>query len=170
MFLDEEPLVLALQIDAPADRIFEFHSVGHGLFEYAYSLGVRKSYELGVRNAAESLDKTVVIFVVEEAYVVQTVLESIVHQILDKLLGQVHVVLYVIEGHFRLNHPEFRKVARGVRVLCPEGRAEGVYLAEGRSSELAFELTAHRQGGLFSEEIPAVIYLALLVSWKIVQI
>ena len=50
----------------------------------------------------------------------------------------------------------------GVRVLCPEGGAEGVDFSYGCSSEFTFELTAHGKAGLLSEEVLAEVDFAVV--------
>ena len=50
----------------------------------------------------------------EELDVVAAVVESILNQIFQHFLGEVHVVLEVEESNFWLNHPEFCKVTRSV--------------------------------------------------------
>ena len=50
----------------------------------------------------------------EEFDVVAAVVESILNQIFQHFLGEVHVVLEVEESNFWLNHPEFCKVTRSV--------------------------------------------------------
>ena len=97
---------------------------------------------------------------------VQGVLDEVFHE----LLGELHVVVDVVEGHFRLDHPELREVARGVGVLRPEGGAEGVDLAHGGGAELALELAAHGEAGLLAEEVLGEIHIALLVQRDVLEV
>jgi hypothetical protein len=69
------------------------------------------------------------------------------------VFGQRGVVVQVGEGDFRFDHPELGQVARGVRVLGTEGRAEGVDLAQRQAIGLDVELAGHRQVGLLAEEV-----------------
>ena len=70
-----------------------------------------------------------------------------------ELFGQVHIPPQITEGHLRLDHPELRGMARGVRVLGAEGRAEGVDVGQRAGERLSFKLAADGQVGRFAEEI-----------------
>ncbi len=76
----------------------------------------------------------------KEVDVVGTMFEGISDAVFYEFLGEVHIVLNLVERHFRLNHPELRKVAGRVGVFGAESRPERVDASEGRCSELAFEL------------------------------
>ena len=80
-------------------------------------------------------------------------LQRVARHGLDELLAQVHVPLQIAEGHLRLDHPELGGMARGVRVLRAEGRAEGVDVGQRAGEGLAFELAADGQVGRLAEEI-----------------
>ena len=66
---------------------------------------------------------------------------------------QVHVAFEVHECSFGFDHPELRKVARGVAVLRAERGAEGVHLSQGESGELRLQLSAHGEAAFGTEEI-----------------
>ena len=108
MLLDKVPFVLALQVGAPEYRILELYAVFCGLLEDADAFRVFETHELGVDDAAQALDELGVVAVVEELDVVEAVVKGVAHKVLDEVLGEVHIVLKVVEGHFRLDHPEFR--------------------------------------------------------------
>ena len=72
-------------------------------------------------------------------------------------MGEVHVVEDVVEGGFRLDHPEFGQVPGRVRVLGAERRAERVDLAHAAGVGLAFELPADGEIRGPVEEIEMVI-------------
>ena len=103
--------MLALKVSTPAYRIFPFYS---GSLKDLDTLCVGKAYEFSICYALKSLDKLVVISVVEELDVVVSVVKGILHKVLDEFLREVHVVLDVVECHLRLDHPELCKVARSV--------------------------------------------------------
>ena len=81
-------------------------------------------------------------------------LQHVADDALDERLGQVHVVVQVVEGHLRLDHPELGQVPRRVRVLGAEGRAEGVDLAQAAGEDLGLELAADGQVGRPAERSP----------------
>ena len=61
-------------------------------------------------------------------------------------------------------------MALGVGVLCPEGGAEGVYIAKGHGKVLGVQLAGDREAGLFTEEILAVIHLSVLGPGQVLQV
>ena len=89
----------------------------------------------------------------KNCHVLGAVLEHVAEDALEERLGQVHVVVQVVEGHLRLDHPELGQVAGGVGVLGAEGRAEGVDLAQGAGEDLGLELAADRQVRGLAEEV-----------------
>ena len=80
----------------------------------------------GLSDELEPLGHALVHELDEERQVLGALLEGITGHRPDELLAQVHVPLEVAERHLRLNHPEFRGVAGGVRMLRAKGRAERV--------------------------------------------
>ena len=83
---------------------------------------------------------------------------------------QVHVVLYLVEGHFGLYHPELGQVAGSVGVLGPECRSECVDLAQGHRSELTLELTADGQVGVAAEEVLRPVHLSFRSAGRIAHV
>ena len=106
--------MLALKVRAPADRIFEAGAVRNSLFENPDTLGVRKAYKLSVGNTFKAADEFVVVSVVEELDVVHAIVKRMFHKVFDEFFGKVHIVLDVVECHFRLNHPKLCQVARSI--------------------------------------------------------
>ena len=117
MLLHEVALMLALKVDAPTDGILELSAVCDRLLEDLNALGILQADEFRPQHALQAPDQLGIIAVVEELDVVVAVVQRILHQVLDEVLGEVHVVVDVVEGHFRLDHPELGEVARGVGVL-----------------------------------------------------
>ena len=154
VLLHQIALVFALQVDAPLDG--ELKLVAAGL-EYLDALGVGEAHEIVVQHKFEALDEALVEVLGEEVDVVAAVVEHIADAVLDKLLGQVHVVGDVVKGHLGLNHPELAQVALGIGVLGAESGAEGIYLADGGGAELALELAADGERGGLAEEVAAVV-------------
>ncbi len=67
------------------------------------------------------------------------------------------------ERDFRLDVPELGDVALGVGLLCPEGRAEGVDLAEGHRGHFAFELAGDGEARLLAEEVVGIVVVGVVV-------
>ena len=80
-------------------------------------------------------------------------LQHVAEDPLEEPLGQVHVVVELEEGHFRLDHPELGQVPRGVGVLGAERGAEGVDLAQRAGEDLGLQLAADGQIGGPLEEV-----------------
>ena len=90
--------------------------------------------------------------------------------ILEKLLGEPHVVFELVESHLRLDHPKLGQVARRIAVLGAKRRAECVNFGERRRENLAFELAADRQIGRLGEKILLPIDLAVGRARRLLQI
>ena len=118
----------------------------------------------------EAFKQRLVDHLVEEVEVVGAVVECPAHAVLDEVLGEVHIVVDVVEGYFRLNHPELGEVARRVGVFGAERGAESVDCAEGGGAEFAFELSAHGERGGLAEEVVGIVNLALLVLFEVVEV
>ena len=130
--------MLALQVNAPIHGEFKLLL---GSLQDLDALGVGQAHERLLEDAVQALDEGIVVHLVEELQVVLAVLQRIVDAELDELLGQIHIVGDVIEGHLGLNHPELGQVARGVAVLSAEGGAKGVDGTQSRCAQLTLELT-----------------------------
>ena len=101
----------------------------------------------------ERREHGVVDALVEELEIGAAVLEDVLDDVLQELLGERHVVGEIAEGHLRLDHPELGEVARRVGVLGAERGAERVDVAEREREDLAFQLPAHREVGRLAEEV-----------------
>ncbi len=76
------------------------------------------------------------------------------NQVGDELLLQVEVAVVVEEGDLRFDHPELEQVPAGLALLGPEGRSEGVDLAERHRPRLGVELSRLRKvGGVLVEQV-----------------
>ncbi len=166
MFFHQVALVFALQVGAPVYGELELAA---RLLENLHTLGVSEAYEVVVNHKFEAFDEFFVEVSGQEFDVVLAVFEGILHAVLYELLSQVHVVADFIESHFRLNHPEFRQVTRSIGIFGAECGAEGVYCAKGCCSELAFELAAYGKRSGLAEEVLAVVHLAVVGVWQVVQ-
>ena len=164
MLLHEIALVLALEVDTPVYGILELDSVRDGFLQDLDTFRVLQTDEFGPGDAAQAVQQFGIVPVVEELDVVITVLEGVLHKMLDEVLGKVHVVVNVIEGHLRLDHPELGQMAGSVGVLRTECGTEGVDLSQRSGSELALELAAHCEACLLPEEILGIVDSALLVA------
>ena len=153
MFFHKVTLVLTLEVSAPVDGILELDAVCDGLFKDFHGLSVGDLLESDAKDGAHTLYEAVVVFVVKELEVIHTVVQGILDKVFHEFLRQGHIVVYVVEGHFRLNHPELRKVAGSVGILCAESGAEGVDLTNCSCSKFTFQLAGNGKGGLLPEEV-----------------
>ena len=64
---------------------------------------------------------------------------------LQHTFNRVHVLEDVIEGHFRLDHPEFGKMSAGFRFLSSERGPKSINLTHGHGHGLAVKLTGLTQ-------------------------
>ena len=97
-------------------------------------------------------------------------LQGVADERLEEVLGQLHVVLQLVEGHLGLDHPELGEVARRVGVLGAERGAERVDAAQGQRTQLAFELARHGEVARLAEEVLRIVHLALPGFRNVVQI
>ena len=84
------------------------------LFEDLYGVGVRDAPEFGIRDRLESLDQSLVHERVEESHLFRRVVENVADDIFQHRLRDVHIVRKIRKRHFRLDHPEFSRMARRV--------------------------------------------------------
>ena len=88
-------------------------------------------------------------------------LHHIADDILDHVLGGIHITVQIGEVHLRLHHPELGGVTLSVGILRTEGRTKGIDIAEGHGEVLGVQLTGHRQAGLLAEEVLTVIQMCI---------
>jgi len=153
--LGEEFLVLALEIAAPVG--LELEGLGR-LLELFYRVGIGEAREGGGDHLGEHVDETALDALVEEGEILGAIRQGDPRQVLEKVLGEVHVVDDVAEGHLGLDHPELGEMASRVGVLGPEGRAEGVDAAQGLAVSLDVELARDGEGGRLAEEVLGVVH------------
>ena len=152
MMFGQVTLVLGLKGVPILDRILEGLSARE---EQRHRLGVGDALEGPVTDELEPLDEAFVDESVAEVKILRAVHKGVVDEILHHLLGQGHVSVEVAEGDLGLDHPELGGVARGVRVLGPEGGTKGVNVRQGAGEGLPLELAAHGQVGGLAEKLVA---------------
>ena len=165
--LREEALVLGLQVAAPVDGVLKLVVV---LFQQGDGVGVGDAAKFVVQDVVQPVKQSLVNEFVEEVHFLGSVLQNVGDDILDHGLGQLHIILQVSKGDFRLDHPEFGGMAGGVGVFSPEGGAEGINVAEGHGEGLTVELAGNGQVGGLAEEVLGVIDLAVLGLGDVVQV
>ena len=106
--------MLGLQVDAPAHGVVERVACGDGLLQDLDGLGVGHAGEVGVRHVSQALDKALVHELVEHGELVGAAVHNVANNVLEHVLGEVHVVGEVGEGDLGLDHPELGRVARGI--------------------------------------------------------
>ncbi len=135
--------MLGLQVVPPGDRELELLRPICSRMSTASVYGSRTN---SLATIASSVAITVLSMrVVEEFHVLGALFQHVAEDALQEPLGQVHVVGQLEEGHLRLDHPELGQVARGVRVLGAERRAERVDLAQRAGEDLGLQLAADGQ-------------------------
>ncbi len=87
----------------------------------------------------------------------------------DHRLGGVHIIVEVGKRHFRLDHPELRRVTLGVRDLGAEGGAEGIHITESHGEVLGIELAGDGEAGGLAEEVLAVVDRAVLLGGRLLR-
>ena len=167
MLLDQITLMLRLQAAAPVAGEFELAARS---LQYFDALGVVETLEVVFQHEVQAVQQSVVPHLVHEFEVLGAVVQRIPDQVLEEILGQLHVVLQLIEGGLRLDHPELRRMARSVGILGAERGTEGVDAAQRQRTQLAFELARHGQVAGLAEEVLREIDLSLLILGHVVQV
>ena len=107
---------------------------------------------------------------IEEFQIFAAVIEHVANRVFQKLLGQLHVVFELVEGHLRLDHPELGQVARRVAVLGAKGWAEGVNLRERQGEDFSFELAADGEKSRLAEKILLPVDFAVGRARRLLQV
>ena len=79
------------------------------------------------------------------------------HTDFRKVFSEVGEIVEIRESDFRFDHPEFRQVAAGVRILRAKGGAERIDLRQGAGVALHVELPGNCQPGLLTEKVLVVV-------------
>lgn len=93
--------------------------------------------------------------------------QGIMHAKLQIIFGQIHVFLQAGKRNFRLDHPKFRQMPRGVAVFGPESGAKSVDVAHGAGVGFHVELPADGEPRLHPEEVLSVVHFTGLGAWQI---
>jgi len=111
----------AMQVcSPPLNQVFKLlFLVGFGVAQYLYRLAVGQALKIVVGYKMQLLQQAHLLALVlrflllfirqpfgQKSQIIGTVVKGKAHQVLDKLLGQRHIVIQVIECHLRLYHPE----------------------------------------------------------------
>ena len=107
---------------------------------------------------------------IEKLQVFPAILENVANGIFEKLLGNAHVVLQVIERHFWLNHPEFGQMAWCVAVLGAEGGPKGINFGKIQGKYLGLHLAADRKICGSTKKVLLPIYVTVSGPGDILQI
>ena len=159
--------MLCLEVDAPLDRVVELLAA---LYEYIHRLGIRYAAEVIADDVMQTLQQPFVDKGVEKLHLLRAALKRAVDDILDHCLGSVHIVVEISKRHFRLDHPELRRVALGVRHLGAERRSERVHVAERHGKVLGVELAGYSEAGWLAEEVLAVVDRAVLLAGEVIEV
>ena len=108
MLFNKISLVLALEVCAPAYRVFPLDT---SRLKNLDTFSICKTNEFCVCHTFKTSDEFIVKSVIEELDVIIAVVKGILHEILDELLCEVHVILDVVERHLRFDHPELCEVS-----------------------------------------------------------
>ncbi len=151
--------MFGLKIRTPVNGIFELILV---FFQNFYRLGVSYLGKIAVYYILKTLYKLFVVKVVKELHFIGTGVQYLVQHVFYHIPREIHIVLKIGEGYFRLYHPEFRSMAGGVGVFRAEGGTESVYLTESHRHGFPLKLPRYGEGGWLPEKVLRVIYRSVL--------
>ena len=163
----QETLMLGLQVAAPVDRVLKLCVM---LLQNLHGIGIGNVTKIGVQHMVQPLQQTLIDKGVEEVHFLRSMLQNVGDDVLDHILGQMHIVFQISKGDFRFDHPEFSGVPGGVGILCPEGGAKGVDVTESHGIGFTVQLAGNRQIGGLAKEILAEVHLAILGFGNVVQV
>jgi hypothetical protein len=128
MFFHEPAFVFTLHIDAPFDIVLKFFLfVSWGLEQDIDGFGIGDAFEFVIEDELQFFDEAqfapfrlrLLFFLFrkplgQEVKVFAVVLHNVPDGVANEGFGEVHIVLKVVEGHFRFHHPEFGEMAGGI--------------------------------------------------------
>ena len=167
MLLRQEPLVLGLDVLTPSGLVLKLAVV---LLQNLHRVGVGDPGKVRGGHVAQAVQKALIHKLVAELHVLGAGLQHVIDDGLHRRLDDVHVVVEVGKGDFRLDVPELRGVPGGVGALRPEGGPKGVHLGEGLGHGLHLELAGAGQEHLLLEEVLAVVHGAVLCLGEVFQV
>ena len=89
----------------------------------------------------------------EDLQIVTTAFERAFHEVRDQVFLEPHVIVRIVPGDFRLEHPELGEVTARLGFFGAERRPEGVDLPERRRGGFAVQLTGLGEVGLLLEVV-----------------
>ncbi len=108
MFLDKIPFMFGLEVGAPVNGKFPGLP---GSFENGNRLGIGEPFEIATDYLFQPVNQPFIIHFIQKLKVVHAVIQGVLHEILQKIFRQVHVIMDIVKGHLGFNHPEFGQVA-----------------------------------------------------------
>ena len=159
--------MLGLKVDAPFYREIKLLPA---LLQNFHRLGIADSSKLVGDHVVQPVKQALIHKGVEKFHLLGALFQHGVDDILDHGLCHVHIVVQIGKSHFRLDHPELRRVALGIGDLGTESGAEGVHIAEGHGKVFAVELTGDSETGGLAEKVLAVVHGAVLFPGRVIQI
>ena len=103
--------MLRLQISTPENGKLKF------LIRFLQNFngfGIGETLEIVFHDTFQLLNQLLIEHFLLKFEIISAIIERIFNKIFQKIFGQIHVIYNVVKCHFRLNHPEFCQVTRGV--------------------------------------------------------
>ena len=157
MLLSQIAFVLGLQVHA------ESHGKGKFL---AAALKNMDGFGIGhagkglAQHAAQAFQQALVHETVKKLHIRFTAGQHMLYHMAGEAFAQFHEVREVGKGHFRLDHPEFGGMARGVGVFGPEGGTEGVDPPQAQRQGLGLQLAGYGEIAGAVEKVAVRVFFA----------
>ena len=158
MLLGDVALVLGLQIDTPLHRVIEYFLC---VFQHLDRIGVIHANEFARDHIFQLGNQTLLNPLLEKRHIVGALSEHRRDDGFQQCFGECGVVAQIGKGDFRLDHPEFGEMARGVGILGAKRRPEGIDLGKRHAIGLDIELARYCQESFTTEKILREIDLAV---------
>ena len=104
-------LMLRLQVAAPADLIIKLVVI---FLQEPHRLRIGHTAKLRIHHMVQAVQQPLVHKLIEERHLLRRIFQDIPENELEHRFRQVHVILQVGKRDLRLDHPEFRRMARRV--------------------------------------------------------
>mmetsp|Transcript_3212 Transcript_3212/g.9216 ORF Transcript_3212/g.9216 Transcript_3212/m.9216 type:complete len:209 (-) Transcript_3212:841-1467(-) len=131
--------------------------LGNFLLQKFDGIAIRNTSKGLIDNIVQLLLQPLVIKLAKEGQILVALLQSLANSIFQHRLGIVHGRCQIGECHFGLDHVEFGKMSRGLRVLSAEGRAKGIDIPKGAGMRLTTKLTRYGKIGWLGKKILGII-------------
>ncbi len=165
--LRQVPLMFGLQVNPPFHRVTK---VSIAFLQDFNGIRVGQAPEFRMDYIVQAIHDGPVHKSIEELHLFRRIFQHILKDVFDHILRQIHDIVQIRKGDLRFDHPELRRMSRGIGVFRTKGRSKGIDIAECHGISFSRKLSTHRQISLPSEEVFGIVHIPFLCLRNVVQI